>query len=495
MTLSVSVTSPTTRWRTAWTTAAIACAALCVSSGSQAQQVADPGFKSMGRGAPLTPPFLPMSMPPYGTPLSPAQTQQIAQEIARFPFVGPMKLPTPPPPGATAPAILEIASASNGAAPAGIDPLPVDIFTSKDFYKDRDLWKDARYFRCNSPQGLEMQRGAIFPGTIGSDPPRTAAWGYCDRDYPRKAIVSPYAFKTAQAHYEALLAETRKRGGPTQHTYKTVPGELNGRYSPGPIFENWYTLMLSVQFPTVLSLLTPEYQKRMVQDAYHQGNTNAAQWPSQYCWPEGFMRRWYAFSIQFPQTFIVTPTLVQMTAGVADNFVTNIHIGRQFRMDGAVPRLGVDVPRWYGETIGFWDRDVLITWTSNIRGWAAHGAFEFSNKMQTIEIYTPVRDAKGRVTALNHEAVFYDPEALVEPIRIIRNYARLGDFDTGNPIEYIQCIPTIYPVKGRATPVTAGQTIEYEIPDMFGRPWAQLWEKYFEQGMERPKEQDIFEFK
>jgi hypothetical protein len=50
-------------------------------------------------------------------------------------------------------------------------------------------------------------------------------------------------------------------------------------------------------------------------------------------------------------------------------------------------------------------------------------------------------------------------------------------------------------VKGRATPVTAGQTIEYEVPDMFGRPWAQMWEKYFEQGMERPKEKDIFEFK
>ena len=288
------------------------------------------------------------------------------------------------------------------------------------------------------------------------------------------------------------MAETTKRGGPTKHTYATVPGELNGRYAPGGFLDNWYAMMLAVQTPTVLSLLTPEYQKRMVQDAYHQATTDTPHWPSQYCWPEGFIRRWYSAAIQFPMSYIVTPDLVQLMAGVADNFVTNVHVGRSFRMDGAVPRLGADVPRWFGETIGFWDKDALITWTSNIQGWAAHGAFEFSSKMQAIEIYTPVRDAKGKVTALNHEAILYDPEALVDPIRIIRNYTRLSGFDQGDPYVYIRCNPTIYPVKGKATPVSPGTVIEYEVPDMFGRPWAQMWEKYSEKGMERPKQDDIF---
>jgi hypothetical protein len=36
--------------------------------------------------------------------------------------------------------------------------------------------------------------------------------------------------------------------------------------------------------------------------------------------------------------------------------------------------------------------------------------------------------------------------------------------------------------------------IEYEVPDMYGRPWARIWEQYWEAGMEQPQEEDIFNF-
>ncbi len=192
---------------------------------------------------------------------------------------------------------------------------------------------------------------------------------------------------------------------------------------------------------------------------------------------------------------MVTPSMVQILTGVARNFITSVHIDRQFRMDGAVPRLGADVPRWYGETIGFWDKDTLITWTSNIQGWVVHGAFEYSNKMQTLEIYTANRDAKGKFLGLNHEAIFYDPEALVQPVRIIRNHIKTSDYDQGDPYVFIDCVQTIFPVNGKATPVTPGTLIEMRVPDIYGRPWAQTWEQYFEQGMERPSNEDIFSIK
>ena len=53
---------------------------------------------------------------------------------------------------------------------------------------------------------------------------------------------------------------------------------------------------------------------------------------------------------------------------------------------------------------------------------------------------------------------------------------------------------TIFPVDGKATPLSPGNKFEYEVLDMFGRPWGHLWEEYYEKNMERPEEADIFNF-
>ena len=321
---------------------------------------------------------------------------------------------------------------------------------------------------------------------IGDDPPRSAAWGFCDRDYPRSEIVSPYSFATAKEHYAALLKEARDRGGPSIYTQATLP-DWSGRYQRQRAKTATWFHGAILQVPTYLSLLTPEYQKRFVQQMYHYSGSNAAQWPGSYCWPEGFMRRFAQYG-GGRVNLVMTPDLVLDIRNAAKTLITQIHIGGQFNEEGVVPRLGPDVPQWFGETIGFWDGEALITWTSNVQGWISHGGFEFSNKLQSIEIYTPRKDAGGKLIGIKQEIVLYEPEAFVEPLRIVQNLDKLGDLNEGEPFPIMECIPQSFPVDGHTTPMSPGQTFEYRVPDIFGRPWAQIWERYHEEGMERPKE-------
>jgi hypothetical protein len=242
--------------------------------------------------------------------------------------------------------------------------------------------------------------------------------------------------------------------------------------------------------PTILSLLKPEYQQRFVQQMYHKVNTSAAVNPLSFCWPEGLMRWWTGPGAPRLLDVTVVPGRVQFLGGTG-NAIRHVQIGREFNLEGAVPRLGPDVRAWLGETIGFWDGRALITWTSNIQGWFTHGMWEHSNALQLIEIWSERLDANGEFVGLVHEAVFYDPEVFVEPVRDIRLFPYQGDYAESAPHTLEQCVQTIFLGEdGRNTQVPPGTTIQYTVRDLYDRPWAEIWEEYFEGGMSRPEADD-----
>src|SRR5579862_6784380 len=306
--------------------------------------------------------------------------------------------------------------------PAGVQPLATDLFSSKNFYKDKASWMDKRYYRCNPPiQLAEMWNQQ----RIGANPPTSASWGNCDQDLKRESILSPYPYKTAKEHYEALLEAAKAKGGPTVYTRATMP-DWDGYYRRDAQADHGSEWIWGVsQAPTVLSVLTPEYQKRMVQLIYHEAVTNAPQWNASFCYPEGFMRWWAQPSQAGNFQLIMTPYLVQTVSGIADNFLRQMYIGKNEHVQ--------KVPQWWGETIGFWDGTTLVTWTANIQGWTlTHSMFEFSDKMETVETWKPAYDDSGKFIGINHEAVFYDPDAFVAPVHATFRFARRATMDDQN---------------------------------------------------------------
>jgi hypothetical protein len=273
------------------------------------------------------------------------------------------------------------------------------------------------------------------------------------------------------------MAEAKKTAGRRRfaHEHAARLGRLAARQRRHNTQWIWGTIN---QTPTILSLLTPEYQKRMVQMNYHEGVDNAPQWEASFCYPEGYMRWWTQASGGGNFQLITSPTQVQLMSGTAANFFRQFLIGRQHVQK---------VPQWYGEAIAFWDKDKLVVWTANVQAWTiSHSMFEFSGQLETIETFEPRRDASGNFVGLTSETWFYDAEAFVQPLYTLLHYNRQAKMDDANRrYTYIECLSNLRNTNGRPTQLTAADP---RYIDYYGRPWAQNWERFFEQGWDKPNE-------
>jgi hypothetical protein len=105
--------------------------------------------------------------------------------------------------------------------------------------------------------------------------------------------------------------------------------------------------------------------------------------------------------------------------------------------------------------------------------------------MEIVETWKP-RLENGKFAGLDHEAIFYDPGAFVVPVRATTEFERIATPATQEArYMYVACLSNIQNTDGRPRQLSPDDP---RFVDYYNRPWAKVWEKYFEAGWKKPDE-------
>ena len=253
----------------------------------------------------------------------------------------------------------------------------------------------------------------------------------------RETVVPPpQRFPSAEAHYTFLL---KQANGGTKHTVNTLP-DWSGIWQSG-------IATMSMRHP-VDAPLSPAYrasyaekqrQEREAGEVYYDRLTH--------CEPSAYPR------------WLVEPYHKEFSLGVNQSWLMQEYMNETRRVytDGR-PHDTPEGHTWLGDSVGFWDRDKLVIWTTAVK--AAdylRGYPDNSAELQGVEVWQRVKGTGSRPDRIVVQATMYDPVGLSAPWNVATSYEKA---DYQYRIRYWDCALTTNDVlgaDGKTTTILPGE--------------------------------------
>ncbi|HEY8519674.1 MAG TPA: hypothetical protein VIN61_06315 [Gammaproteobacteria bacterium] len=281
------------------------------------------------------------------------------------------------------------------------------------------------------------QAGGIGALVLGLAPAGVLAQGFgAGYGPPLQVIPPPKEFATSEEHYRYLYEQAN---GGTKHTIESVPRWDGLWVTAGNTHMQIFIDGEGFNGKVREGVLTPAYEEAYKERWRQQVEDGQVHYDRlAHCEPPGYPR----FLLEpYTHEFINLPHQVYQINDFGPS-IRRIYIGKEHSNV-------YGTHSWYGDTIGFWDGDKLVTNTvdlypADFTRWSPMT----SNQFESVEIWE-LKSYPDGTERLEVQVTFYDSYAFVKPVHAVYAFRRAHELEAaGHRVQHWECEQTTNAVLG-----------------------------------------------
>jgi hypothetical protein len=244
---------------------------------------------------------------------------------------------------------------------------------------------------------------------------------------PLKVVAPPMVFATSEEHYAYLL---KQANGGTKHTLASVPRWDGLWNTAGNTHMDAFVDAPGFTGKVREGVLTPAYEAAYKERWREQVELGQVQYDRlTHCEPPGYPR----FLLEpYTHEFLNLPEQSYQINDYASS-IRRVYIGQEHKnLYGT--------HSWYGDIIGFWDGDKLVTHTkyllpADFTRWAPMT----SNQFESVEVWE-LKSYPDGIERLEVQVTFYDKFAFVKPVDAVFAFRRATALvEAGHRVQHWEC--------------------------------------------------------